>query len=423
MRQKNAGDTEGARPAALQIDRSHDRNGNNRGSMLMDVEFDFVVVGGGIAGSSVAAHLAKAGRVCLLEMEEQPGYHSTGRSAALFSEAYGNETIRALTRASRETFYSPSPEFCSGALVKPRDVLVLAHEGQQSELDWFVKATSSIEQVDRLSPAEAAKLCPILRPESLIGAAVGRRTADIEVHELHQAYLRQFKAAGGSLFASRGVLALDHNGSCWSVGTTAGGTIRARSIINAAGAWAGQIGTMAGAKDIGLTPLKRTACLIPAPEGVAIDKWPMVLNVAEEFYLKPDAGSLLLSPADETLSDPCDAHADEMDIAIAVDRLEQATTMKVRRVTHSWAGLRSFVADSSPVVGYDPLAPNFFWLAALGGYGIQTAPALGLIAARLAARQEVGNEMLDFGIDLSAISPDRAYESRPVAHMIGVARL
>lgn len=387
----------------------------------MSESYDFVVVGGGIAGASVAAQLAAQGRVRLLEMEEQPGYHSTGRSAAVFSEAYGNDLVRALTRASRSAFYTPEPGFCSTDLVRPRAVLVLAHEGQAESLEQFTQVTSSVEPVERLSPIAAAGICPILRPERLIGATIGRGLAEIEVHELHQGYLRMLKARGGRIGTSTRVTQLKHDGSDWLIATSAG-EIRATTVINAAGAWAGELGVLAGALDIGLRPLKRTACLIPAPVGMAIDAWPMIVNVEEEFYMKPDAGLLLVSPADEIESAPCDAQADEIDIAIAIDRVEQATTLDVRRVVRRWAGLRSFVADSSPVVGYDPVVPNFFWVAALGGFGIQTAPAIGRIAASLATQREVDADILDHGVDLAAMAPGRGYSTLSAEHRIGVVR-
>jgi D-arginine dehydrogenase len=387
----------------------------------MLIACDFIVVGAGIAGAAAAANLVRYGSVLLVEMEDQPGYHSTGRSAALFSAAYGNDTIRALTQASRATFYDPPEGFCATSLVHPRNVLLLAREGQADDLQQLIEATDAVEPLQTISPNEANALCPIVRPDRIIGAALGRATADIEVHELHQAYLRQFKSGGGGIVLSRRVLDLSPEPGGWRVQTNKG-EIRAGIVINAAGAWAGEIGCLAGASDIGMRQLKRTACLVAAPDGESIDKWPMVVNVNEEFYLKPDAGKLLLSPADETQSIPCDVQADELDIAIAIDRVEQATTLKVRRVEHRWAGLRSFVPDSSPVVGFDPIAKGFFWLAALGGYGIQTAPALGKIAASLAAGREVDSAIHDFDVNLHAISPGRTYGDFLSEHRIGVSR-
>jgi len=372
----------------------------------MKAEYQFVVIGAGMVGSSVAAHLAADASVCLLEMEEQPGYHSTGRSAAIFSEAYGNDLVRAITRASRSFFYEPPPDFTSIALVKQRQVLIIAHGGQERALEDFLTSAGSAGGMEPSSVADAVALCPVLRPTELVGAALTREAADIEVHELQRGYLRWFKARGGDLSTGSRVTGIDRDDSGWILSTTHG-PVRAGTIVNAAGAWAGDVARLAGAQNVGLRPLKRTVCLIQPPSALAIGAWPMVVNVADEFYLKPDAGMLLLSPADETRCDPCDAQADELDVATAVDRLERATTLQVNRIAHRWAGLRSFVDDSSPVLGYDALQPGFFWLAALGGYGIQTSPALSRIAAALALRREIDESFLEFHIDLKRMSPGR----------------
>jgi D-arginine dehydrogenase len=372
----------------------------------MLIEHDIVVIGGGMAGASVAAHLAEHASVRLLEMEPQPGYHSTGRSAALFSESYGNATVRALTRASRAFFHSPPAWFCSTALLKPRAILIIARTGQEAALEDFRASMIPGDEIERTSIGAALELWPFLRPEGLVAAAYTRNSADIEVHELQQSYLRLFLARKGVLSTRSEVIGLEREGETWSVRTTQE-TLRARIVVNAAGAWAGEIGRLAGAIDIGLQPLKRTACLIDQPAGYGADKWPMLLDAEEQFYAKPDAGMLLLSPADETLTRPCDAQADELDIAVAVDRLERATTLEVKRVTHRWAGLRSFVEDRSPVVGCDPRVPGFFWHAALGGYGIQTAPALSRVAAALALGRAVDQDVLEQGVVLKALAPER----------------
>jgi D-arginine dehydrogenase len=369
-------------------------------------EYEFVVIGAGMAGSSVAANLAVHASVRLLEMEDQPGYHSTGRSAAIFSEAYGNELVRAITRAGRAFFYSPPPDFTSIGLVKPRQVLIIARSGQERALEDFLTSTEGAGGMERISVADALSLCPVLRPSELAGAALTRDAADIEVHELQRGYLRRLKACRGSVSTGTRVIGIDRVGNGWTISTTQG-LVFARTIVNAAGAWAGEIAQMAGAQNVGLRPLKRTACLIRPRADLAIGAWPMVLNVEEEFYLKPDAGMLLLSPADETRSAPCDAQADDLDIATAVDHLERATTLQVDRIAHRWAGLRSFVGDESPVLGYDELQPGFFWLAALGGYGIQTAPAIGQIAASLALHGQIEEHLLDFGINPALMSPAR----------------
>ena len=372
----------------------------------MTPEYDFVVIGGGMAGSSVAAHLAAHASVQLVEMEDHPGYHSTGRSAAIFSEAYGNPLVRALTRASRAMFFSPPADFSSIALVKPRQVLVTAHAGQEIALEDFLASAVYGGELKSQSIAEAIALCPVLRPTELIGAVINQNAADIEVHELQHGYLRWLKARGGAVSTVSQVTAIVRDGSGWRVMTT-NGTMRAGTIVNAAGAWAGDIARLAGAQSVDVQPLKRTACLIEPPPGTDTRSWPMVVNVEEEFYLKPDAGLLLLSPADETATEPCDVQADELEIAIAVDRLERATTLQVNRIVRRWAGLRTFVKDRAPVVGFDAQQPGFFWLAALGGYGIQTAPALSQIAASIALGRPIDDRFVDFNIDPAIMSPRR----------------
>jgi D-arginine dehydrogenase len=363
-----------------------------------------------MAGASIAAHLAEFAKVRLLEMESQPGYHSTGRSAALFSETYGNAAIRALTRASRDFFYSPPNGFTELPLVKPRSVLFAAREGQGERLHAFLNSMDS-ERLESKSADEAIELCPVLKRQGLIGAALETSSADIDVHELHQGYLRMLKSRGGTVATSAQVTHLQRDGDTWRI-TTEHGTWRAALIVNAAGAWAAQIAALAGAQSVGFQPLKRTACLLDPPAGSRSDSWPMLLDVDEQFYLKPDAGRLLLSPADETPSAPCDAQPDELDIAVAVDRLEAVTTLTVRRIIHKWAGLRSFVADRTPLVGYDVEQPTFFWLAALGGYGIQTAPALSGLAASLLLRKAPDAELLSFGLDIAQLAPERLMVGR-----------
>jgi len=367
---------------------------------------DIIVIGGGIAGASIAAHLAARARVRLLEMESHPGYHSTGRSAAVFATSYGNSTVRALTCASRSFFFSPPAGFCSTALVRPRLVLILANSTQREALENFGPTAFPGDRIEYLTPAQALKQCPILRPDDLSGALLYHGTADIEVHELHQGYLRLLKMRGGDIKSNTEVIGLERANGEWSVNIP-GEVLRASIVVNAAGAWAGKLGKLAGAYDIGLEPRRRTALLIDPPVGVTAESWPLVADIGDQFYLKPDAGLLMLSPCDETPTAACDAQPEEMDVAVAVDRLEQATTLEVRHVRRKWAGLRSFVRDRSPVVGYDPLQPGFFWLAALGGFGIQTAPALSALAAGLVLGREVGGELTEFDVEPSALAPAR----------------
>jgi D-arginine dehydrogenase len=372
----------------------------------MHFEHDIVVIGAGMAGASVAAHLAKHASVRLLEMEPQPGYHSTGRSAAVFFEHYGNNAVRALTRASREFFSSPGADFSAIALLKPRPVLMIARTGQSDALSGFLEAAAGATGIEVKTGTETRALHPLLRSDGLLGGAYISNSGDIEVHGLHQGYLRLLQSRRGALTTGAQVTHLERSRGIWTVSTVRD-TFRAEVVVNAAGPWAGQVGKLADAIDVGLQPRKRTACLIKPPPDQMIEDWPMLVDAGEEFYLKPDAGMLLLSPADETSCEPCDAQADDLDIAMAVDRIERATTLNVTRVTHKWAGLRSFVQDRSPVVGFDPIQPGFFWHAALGGYGIQTAPALSRTAAALAMRMPIDDDLLEFGITEAALSPSR----------------
>jgi D-arginine dehydrogenase len=372
----------------------------------MIFEHDIVVIGAGMAGASIAAHLAEHASVRLLEMEPKPGYHSTGRSAAVFSEYYGNDTVRALTRASREFFYSPDPDFTAADLIKPRAILLVARINQTDALARFLASAVAPDDIEVKTAQEAQVLHPLLRSDDLWGGAYIKSAGDIEVHELHQGYLRLLQLRCGVLTTGAHVTHLERSRGFWSV-TTARDTFRAEVVVNAAGPWAGEIGSLAGAINVGLQPRKRTACLIRPPPGHMVQEWPMLVDAEEEFYLKPDAGMLLLSPADESICDPCDVQPDDMDIALAVDRIERATTLNVQRVTHKWAGIRSFVTDRSPVVGFDPLQPEFFWHAALGGYGIQTAPALSRAAAALVMGRSIEHDLLSFGVTEIALSPSR----------------
>jgi D-arginine dehydrogenase len=380
----------------------------------MIFEHDIVVIGAGMAGASVAAHLSEHASVGLLEMEPIPGFHSTGRSAAVFCASYGNATVRALTRASREFFHSPDRHFTAAAVIKPRAILFVASTAQTKAFSRFLASAIPADGIEVKTAQEALALHPLLRSEDLWRGAYIRDAGDIEVHELHQGYLRLFASRRGALTTRAQVNHLERSGGVWSV-TTSVGTFRAPVVVNAAGPWAGEIGSLAAAINVGLQPRKRTACLIKPPPGPALQELPMLIDAEEQFYLKPDAGMLLLSPADETPCEPGDVQPDEMDIALAVDRVERATTLNVTRVTHKWAGIRSFVADRSPVVGYDPHQPGFFWHAALGGYGIQTAPALSRAAAALVMSKSLGEDVLSFGVTEAALSPLRLVHAQAVS--------
>ena len=373
---------------------------------MHDTLFDVAIVGGGIAGAAAAANLAPHARVLVLERESQPGYHATGRSAALFSEIYGNAPIRALTRASRDFLFAPPEGFAETPLVSPRGSLFVATTSQRAALETFASLPDVAAGTRRVDAIEARMLSPSLREDYVAAAVYEPDAQDVDVHALHQGYLRWLRERGGTLVNSAGVISIQRGKEGWILATEAG-RFRATCLVNAAGAWVDEIARLAGARPVGIRPLRRTAFMVDAPPGSESDCWPMTIDIDEQFYFKPDAGRLLLSPADETLEAPCDALPDDLDIAIAVDRIEQATTLSITHVRQKWAGLRSFVADRSPVIGYDPAIAGFFWIAALGGYGIQTAPAVGRLAAALIQRHPAPADLLALGVDVVSIAPTR----------------
>lgn len=368
---------------------------------------DFIVIGAGIAGASVAAELAERASVILLERESQPGYHTTGRSAALFSQVYGPAQIRALSRASAPLYYNPPQGFAADPLLRQRAVALIGREDQRETVEAEFREVQGRGNVGVISGAELRTLLPLLREGYAASALMEYDAADIDVHGLHHDYLRMLKERGGKVETSCEVLGLSRNGGDWLMETSRG-AFQAPVVINAAGAWADEVATLAGVTNIGLVPKRRTAMIVDAPGGHADDAWPMVVDIDEQFYLKPDAGRLLLSPADETPSPPCDAQPEELDIAICIDRIQTAFDLEVRQVRNRWAGLRSFVADGVPVVGFAGDTPGFFWLAGQGGYGIQTGPAMAKVAAALARDEAIPAQIADEGVDPAALSPQRA---------------
>ncbi len=372
---------------------------------------EVLIIGAGIAGTSLAALLAATHRVVLIEAENRPGYHATGRSAALFSEIYGNSLIRSLTRASRDFLGAPPPGFAAAPLLRRRGSLFIAASAQFDALRAF-GALADVAPATRLLDAAAARaLCPALRSDYLAAAVLEAESADIDVHALHQGYLRWFRARGGRLLAASPVTEIRHAAGRWHL--RAGGVpLEAPIVVNAAGAWADAVAAQAGLEPLGLTPLRRTAARIDAPANTAVDCWPMVIDIGEQFYFKPDAGRLLISPADETPTVAADAQPEEWDLALAVDRVQTATTLTIERLRHRWAGLRTFTADRSPVVGFAPQAPGFFWLAGQGGYGIQTAPALASAAAALLRGEALPEDLERLGVGAAALAPQRPLASQ-----------
>ncbi|WP_340150598.1 FAD-binding oxidoreductase [uncultured Sneathiella sp.] len=374
--------------------------------MEEQTEFDVVIIGAGIAGASLAGELSPGVSVLLLEMEAQPGYHSTGRSAAMFVDTYGPPPIRALSRASADFLENPPERFSEGPLLSRRGVVMIARKDQLTSLETMIADLSDSGGVRRLDAAEIESAIPILRKGYAAAGFANDRVSDIDVSALHQGYLRKFRSSGGILKSAQEVIELNRTSGRWQV-TTTNGSYRAETIVNAAGAWADSIGEMVGAAPIGLAPKRRTAMVIAAPSDINPDRWPMVIDIDEQFYLKPDAGRLLISPADETISPPCDVQPDELDVAICVDRIETAFDLPIHRIDNKWAGLRSFVEDKCPVCGFDDSVEGFFWLAGQGGYGIQTAPALAKIAACLVMQRGIPQEFLDHGLNIADLSPQR----------------
>ncbi|HMK85856.1 MAG TPA: FAD-binding oxidoreductase [Steroidobacteraceae bacterium] len=372
---------------------------------------DIIVIGAGIAGASVAAHLAETQRVVLVERESRPGYHSTGRSAALFTEIYGNSSIRALTRASRAFLLEPPAGFTEERLTRPRGCLYIATEAQLGTLQAFARESDIARATRRLTAPEAKALVPILRDEYLAGALLETDCADIDVHGLHQGYLRLLRRRNGRILNDAPVQAICDERGGWSVDAGVE-TLTARLIVNAAGAWADEVAALAGIGRVGLVPCRRTVVVVDPPPGVPVGGWPFVGDIDQRFYFKPDAGSLFLSPADETPVAPSDAQPDEWDIAVAIERFESATTLEVTRLKARWAGLRTFAPDRTPVVGFSPEHRGFFWLAGQGGYGIQTAPALSRAAAALVLELPIPKDLIENGVRAEELSPAR-FAGRP----------
>ena len=366
---------------------------------------DIVIIGGGIAGASAAAELAAGASVILLEREASCGQHATGRSAASFSQAYGAPIIRRLARASRTFLETPPPGFTEAPILRPRGMITVARQDQTQRLARELDAAQALApSIHTIPPAEAEAMVPILRPGHVAAAFFEPGQREIDVDALHQGFLRQARTRGAQVLTGAGVTAIARDGQDWRIATSAG-EIGARVIVNAAGAWADEVAGMADLSPIGITPYRRTAFHVAAPDGMEIAAWPMINDVDEEFYFKPDAGRLFVSPGDATPSPPMDAWPHDIDVAIGVERLEAATTLGVRRILSSWAGLRSFAPDRVPVVGME--GAGFFWLAGQGGYGIKTSPALARATASLILTGHFTDDLIEAGIDPAALSPAR----------------
>ncbi len=374
------------------------------------MKVDVAIIGAGIAGASLAWRLADQGRqVLLLEAEVQPGLHSTGRSAAMFMESYGPAQGRALTRASRAFYRQPPAGFADTPLIGPRGALYVAWQGQRDELEHLqaqLQATGS--RIDRLDPAATLHMLPVLRADGLIGALFEPDALDIDVNALHQGWLRAARRQGAVLWveaALQQALRADDDG--WTLHCADGRRARARVIVDAAGAWADEVAQRCGVAPLGVQPCRRSAFTFDVPAGVDFRHWPTVASVAEDWYMKPDAGQMLGSPANADPVPPHDVQPEELDIALGIAAIERDTSLRFRRPRRSWAGLRSFSPDGELVIGFERTVPGFFWLAGQGGYGIQSAAGASLLAAGLLTGQPLADELGRQGVVPERLSPRR----------------
>lgn len=369
------------------------------------IGIDVLVVGGGIAGVSAAAFLAPHRTVLLAEAEPQLAYHTTGRSAAMFFENLGAGPIRPLTRASRGFLTDPPEGVTDVPFLRSRGVLTIARPDQLADLERAAaEARASGIDVEPLSPAEARDRFPAVRAELLAGALWEPGAADMDVAAIHAAFLRMARRHGAVVRTSAPLTALHRVAGGWRA-VVGEEEVECGVVVDAAGAWADVVAALAGVAPVGLVPYRRTAFVVPAPPGW--DDRPMVVDVNHDFYVKPEPGSFLCSLGEENPSEPCDARPEEIDVALAIERINAATTLDIRSVRRAWTGLRTFTPDRSMVIGFDPEAEGFFWLAGQGGTGIQTSPAAGRLAASLVVAGEAPPDILAAGLDLATLAPGR----------------
>ncbi|MEE9206410.1 MAG: FAD-binding oxidoreductase [Acidimicrobiia bacterium] len=372
--------------------------------------FDVAVVGGGIAGTSAAFFLSATCSVVLVEREPTLGFHSTGRSAAVFTECYGEPVVRRLAIASRSFLDRPPDGFSDGPLLSPRAIAFVATEEQADQLDGLTaKQQALVPSVRRLTALEAIELCPVLDPAVVAGGVLEPHAMDLEVHALHTGYQRGLRQRGGEIRSGFGLEAAERIGTDWVI-RSGDDEVRAGVLINAAGAWCDEVAGTVGVAPIGLVPKRRTAFTFAPPPDADHRSWPMVIDLDEKFYFKPEGPVLLASPADTFVMEPHDVRHREEDVALGIERIQSVSSLSIRSVQNAWAGLRSFVRDSQPVNGWDDQVEGFYWLAGQGGFGIKTSPAMGEYAAAMILQGVPSADQLAVGLDPLSLGVERLRE-------------
>jgi D-arginine dehydrogenase len=394
-----------AEPGILVLERTIHPTDTGQKEPLPD--FDFIVVGAGIAGASAACELQQYGRTVLLERERLPGYHTTGRSAAFLVDSYAGPVVGKLTRAGRGFFEEPPDGFSEAPLVTPNAVLWIARDDQRESLASTTQiGREAGAEMTEVTLTEACERCPILREDYLSAAVLEPSALHIDVAGLLESFLREFRRRGGIVSTKAEVTKLECLEKRWQV-DAGGQTYRSAVVVNAAGAWCDVLARLAGVRPVGLQPLRRTAITFDGPPGSDTRTWPLVIDSDEDFYFKPEGAQLLASPCDETPSEPCDTHPEDYDVALVADSIQRATTLELQHIRQRWAGLRSFVSDRSPVIGMDPERAGFFWLAGQGGFGIMTSPAASRAAAELIVNGSLPKDLQALGLTPSMLSPER----------------
>jgi D-arginine dehydrogenase len=364
------------------------------------MEVDVAVIGGGIAGLSAAAFIAPSTSVVVLEMESTLGYHSTGRSAALYTECYGAEPIRRLALASKPYFVQGAEPFGT-----QRGVLFVAPQGDPSAIDNFYATYSPlVPDLERLPPHAVADLIEVIGSDDTAGAVLEPRALDLDVHAILTSYATTVRNNRGTILTSARATSIDQHDGIWHI-DAGNHVISATTLVNATGAWGDETAVLAGVPTIDLSPLKRSAFTFDP--GIDTGSWPMIVDTSETWYMKPEGPHLLGSAASEIPQEPSDAKHDEIDIALGIMRITEATHLVIRTVKNQWAGLRTFTSDRVPAVGFDPATPGFFWLVGQGGYGIHTSPAIGQLAAGLIVDGTVPKDLSDHEITADMFDPGR----------------